>query len=277
MSETVNRLLSLQVSRFGSLLRGTAIQAELSWIAAHPMPAEITADFLINNEAPPRIISSLRALVRQPLLHDQHISNTESIVGDLAQRGFASVGAVQEVPTDGNRTTDYKVPLLDRDGNVFFVVFNSAWGVHWELDKNHPLALREQKLARYQAENISNSKSDNYIAPEQLVRVVEMLGKSPQEMAVDIKDLISGVLEYPGVQVLSRHRQLGIEHVDRTTDTVEIVLPEGLTTILTIGKKSGDKSVIIIKDHPVENNPRYNQLVEKAEQVRFYIESFNPI
>lgn len=220
------------------------------WYRQANLPRVITPDDLAG--APAGGIGLIRDIAfmtqAEPLREDM----PERAMRDLTKFPVIGVGRLFTETEDGNRTTNHIIPLVT-DNGMIQVVVNQAWGVHWRISEDHPIAVDYPALTKTHLPDLSLPPDENtapnfrYIAPETLAAATEPIVKA-DAVARDMHSFLEGLFgrsAAPSFYTKNAWERVGVD-IELSSAILSQELGGFRMLKLLLGNKTGMKSVKVV-------------------------------
>lgn len=254
----------------------------------YPIPEVITSDYL---QSHPFAIPAFRRVARLALLDTAPPDITDkihakNIVNILRLAAISEIGSVNRERTDGDRTTNYVIPLSTNKGPLEIVV-NGAWGVSWRLGKGHSLVIKYPSLAVCQPEDMSLSLGEKktgirsyYIDPK-ILEAITSESINPEHLAQRIQAYLQKLLKtkeakYEKSSARQGYGLAGEENVQTfslKTDTWSRSVPH-LGISFELGDNEGIKSLDIYGNTYQERSHNLDTFAKEGAEIGALIRSF---
>lgn len=194
------------------------------WYAKNRFPEIITTDFL--KSVPLKGIALLRDTAFLQQADQLRVENSADAMNRLAQMGLGKVGDVFTELNDNNRSTDYIVPIESGSGQIQVVV-NTAFGIHWRISKDHPLAKEFPNLTITHKPDASEKpvlqhgnvwrRFTPYVGPDTLVEITALQNPDLGSLATDIRNFLIEVLALSDRKIQASSISLGYAEDDKNS------------------------------------------------------------
>lgn len=288
-------VLTYNVSQDEKRWVGRGVELLRSSMEPYPkngLPETIDIGWLRAN---PNMLPLLRRVAKYALLkQDKPDITSNEIAGGIMETLHKSpikkVGYVDTERTDGDRTTNYVIPLETDEGAIEIVV-NGAWGVSWRLCKDHKLVQQYPSLAMCQPEDTSQKPGERAMGEKQVARthyllpdVLESITQeqiNPRLLAGRIqiylqKLLLDSEIKYKKSNSDTKNipmKEDGVQDLSLETDVKSIDTTPHFGISLELGNSEGIKSIRFF-GYPGKTMDIVSPLMQEAQELGKLTESF---